>query len=372
MYKDLSKVFPIIKSGKGVILKDINNKEYIDFTLNYGSLILGYCNDDVINNISNTSKELVAFNNNSIFKKNISEFICDKIPNIEMVEIKQNVTEALIQVESFAKTYTNKNKIIKFSGNFNNNKDVLKGVFNDERQVSSLFNKYGDDIAAVIIEPIASCDGVIKADNDFIRIIKTLCNKFKSLLVYNEYLSGFICDFRGARSIYNVSPDITVYGNILGGGMDVGFICYSKELNSKINEKEKDNYNNQLALSSGLTTIKMLFDHPDYYKHIARIGNRFEKGIKDLALKYSFPIKISRFFGIIGVYFLDDNVNNYNDIENCNINIYERYYKFMLNKGFFVPKNYKEPIFLSTEHNITHIFKYMKALEEFIKIEIND
>lgn len=372
MYKDLNKTFPIIKSGTGVILKDINDKEYIDFSLNYGSLILGYCNEDVVNSINNTSKDLISFKGNSILKKNISEFICDNIPNVEMIEIKNDVSEAISEVEDFARRYTGKNKIIKFSGCSFESLDVIKGKFNDERYISSLFNKYGDDVAAVIIEPIASCDGVIKADYNFIRIIKTLCNKFKSLLIYNESLSGFICDFRGAQSIYNISPDVTIYGNILGGGMNAGFLCFSRELSNKIKLGKKECYNNELALSAGLTTIKMLFDHPDYYKHIERIGNRFEKGINDLSIKYSFPMKLSRAFGIIGVYFVKDDVNNYDDIENCDKDRYKRYYDFMINKGFYVPENYKEPIFLSTEHNITHVFKYIKALEEFIKIEINN
>lgn len=264
-------------------------------------------------------------------KKNISEFICDNIPNIEMVEIKSNVNEAVNAAEDFARDYTGKSKIIKFG---------------------------------------TSLNGVIKANSDFIRITKTLCNKFKCLLVYNESLSGFICDFRGTQSIYNISPDITIYGNILAGGMDAGFLGFSRELSNKIKSKQKGNYNNPIGLSAGLTTIKMLFEHPDYYKHIERIGNRFEKGISDLNIKYSFPVKLNRAFGIIGVYFINNDVNNYDDVEKCDKDRYKRYYSFMINKGFYVSENYREPIFLSAEHNITHVFKYIKALEEFIKIEI--
>ena len=244
-YRDMGINPPVMKCGKGVIIKDEDGKEYIDFVLAWGPMILGHCNDEVVTAIKEISESAIAFGAPTELELQMARFLCEEMDNVEMVRMVNSGTEATMSAIKLARGYTKKNKIIKFAGCYHGHfdgflveagsgvltegiagslgipqdsiKNTLIGVYNDAEQVRGLFEAYGDDIAAVIIEPVAGNMGVIKADNEFMETLRVLCDEYGALLVFDEVMSGFRVAFKGAQELFNVRPDLITYAKIMGG-----------------------------------------------------------------------------------------------------------------------------------------------------------
>ena len=249
-YKDIGINPPVMKSGKGVIIKDEEGNEYIDFVLAWGPLILGHCNDEVVTAIKEISESALAFGAPTELELQMAKFLCEEMDNVEMVRMVNSGTEATMSAVKLARGYTNKNKIIKFGGCYHGHfdgflveagsgvltegiagslgvpnesiKNTLVGVYNDMEQVRGLFEAYGEDIAAVIIEPVAGNMGVVKADDEFMHMLRILCDEYGALLIFDEVMTGFRVDYKGAQGLFNVRPDLITYAKIMGGGLPAG------------------------------------------------------------------------------------------------------------------------------------------------------
>ena len=249
-YRGMSMTPPIIKSGKGVIIVDEDGNEYIDFVLAYGPLLLGHCHEKVVEAIKDTAEKSIAFGAPTKLELEMSKFLCENMPNIDMVRMVNSGTEATMSAIKLARGYTKRDKIVKFAGCYHGHydgflveagsgvltgnipgspgvpedsiKNTLIGIYNDEKQISNLFKEYGNEIAAVIIEPVAGNMGVVKAENSFMQLVRTLCNKYGSLLIFDEVMSGFRVSFKGAQTLFNVTPDLVTYAKVMGGGLPCG------------------------------------------------------------------------------------------------------------------------------------------------------
>ena len=288
-YRDMGINPPVMKCGKGVIIKDEDGKEYIDFVLAWGPMILGHCNDEVVTAIKEISESAIAFGAPTELELQMARFLCEEMDNVEMVRMVNSGTEATMSAIKLARGYTKKNKIIKFAGCYHGHfdgflveagsgvltegiagslgipqdsiKNTLIGVYNDAEQVRGLFEAYGDDIAAVIIEPVAGNMGVIKADNEFMETLRILCDEYGALLVFDEVMSGFRVAFKGAQELFNVRPDLITYAKIMGGGLPAGVYGGRKEIMEKNNVEE----HNKLFIKSNGQPITST-DAIDYWK----------------------------------------------------------------------------------------------------------
>ena len=362
----------VMKSGKGVVITDENDKEYIDFVLAGGSLILGHSNDKVVESINDTCKNGIAFDTPTKLELRLSELLCETMKNVEMVRVVNSELEAKICAINLAKRYTKRNKILRFEGCYEeefkslledelNNTLICK--YNDENELRKLFKEYGKEIAAVVIEPVAGNIGVIKAEESFMKKLRMYCDRFGALLIFDESTSGFRVAFQGTENLFDIKPDLVTYAKIIGGGLPCG-VYGGKEGIMELVDKDITIGANPLVMSSGLSTLNQLYDHPEYYNHIERIGQKLEDGLYKVRDKYNLPIIVNRFGGMMSILFTDK------DVDKCDLNRFERYFNYMRENGFNIPKSQFDSLFLSTEHNITHIFKFIKAFEGFAEEEM--
>ena len=398
-YRDMGINPPVMKCGKGVIIKDEDGKEYIDFVLAWGPMILGHCNDEVVTAIKEISESAIAFGAPTELELQMARFLCEEMDNVEMVRMVNSGTEATMSAIKLARGYTKKNKIIKFAGCYHGHfdgflveagsgvltegiagslgipqdsiKNTLIGVYNDAEQVRGLFEAYGDDIAAVIIEPVAGNMGVIKADNEFMETLRVLCDEYGALLVFDEVMSGFRVAFKGAQELFNVRPDLITYAKIMGGGLPAGVYGGRKEIMENLSPlggvyQAGTMSGNPIVMSEGLATLNILKSHPEIYEKINHIGQMLQKGVENIASENNINVVVNRFGGMMTIFFTDkDAVRTYEDAKSCNLEMFKKYFLCMNKNGINIPQSQFEALFLSSEHNEEHVKKFLSAFKEF-------
>ena len=398
-YRDMGINPPVMKCGKGVIIKDEDGKEYIDFVLAWGPMILGHCNDEVVTAIKEISESAIAFGAPTELELQMARFLCEEMDNVEMVRMVNSGTEATMSAIKLARGYTKKNKIIKFAGCYHGHfdgflveagsgvltegiagslgipqdsiKNTLIGVYNDAEQVRGLFEAYGDDIAAVIIEPVAGNMGVIKADNEFMETLRVLCDEYGALLVFDEVMSGFRVAFKGAQELFNVRPDLITYAKIMGGGLPAGVYGGRKEIMENLSPvggvyQAGTMSGNPIVMSAGLATLNILKSHPEIYEKINHIGQMLQKGVENIASENNINVVVNRFGGMMTIFFTDkDAVRTYEDAKSCNLEMFKKYFLCMNKNGINIPQSQIEALFLSSEHNEEHVKKFLSAFKEF-------
>ncbi|BAB81138.1 glutamate-1-semialdehyde 2,1-aminotransferase [Clostridium perfringens str. 13] len=390
---------PVIKSGKGAMIKDENGNEYIDFVLAWGPMILGHCDEDVVEAIKKTSEESIAFGASTKLELDLAKLLCETLDNVDMIRMVNSGTEATMSAVKLARGYTKKDKIIKFAGCYHGHfdgflieagsgvltegipgclgvpeesiKNTLIGIYNDEKQVEELFEKYGNDIAGIIIEPVAGNMGVVKCDPKFMRKLRELCDKYGALLIFDEVMCGFRVAYKGAQTLFDVKPDLVTYAKIMGGGLPCGAYGGRREIMENLSPlggvyQAGTMSGNPIVMSAGLATVKKLYENPSYYNHIEKIGSKLEKGVLEIAKKKGLGLVVNRQGGMITLFFTDlKEVKCYDDVKTCDGERFKRYFLHMLNKGFNIPPSQFEAMFLSVKHTEEHIDKFLEAFETF-------
>ena len=402
-FKGMNMNPPIMKSGKGVILTDEDGREYIDFVLSWGPMLLGHCNDKVVKAISDTAQEAISFGSSTKLELEMAELLCTEMDGLDMVRMVNSGTEATMSAVKLARGYIHRDKIIKFAGCYHghydgflveagsgvlteripgspgipedNIKNTLIGVYNDLEQVKKLFQDNKDEIAAVIIEPVAGNMGVVKADDDFIRGIRKLCDDNGSLLIFDEVMCGFRIAYKGAQEIFNVKPDLITYAKIIGGGLPCGAYGGKKEIMMNLSPvgtvyQAGTMSGNPIVMAAGIATLKQIRDnHKEYYEHINKIGLYLENGVSSIAEEYNIPVTINRVGGMFTLFFTKGPVNSYDDVKKCDIDMFNRYFKHMITHGINIAPSQYEAVFLSVEHKEEHIDKFLSEFEAFAKEE---
>lgn len=390
---------PVIKSGKGVIIKDEDDNEYIDFVLAWGPLILGHCDDDVVEAIQRISSEALAFGAPTKLELDLAKFMCTNLDNVEMIRMVNSGTEATMSAVKLARGYTNRKRIVKFAGCYHGHFDgflieagsgvmtggipgslgvpnesienTLIGIYNDKKQVTELFEKYGNEIAGVIIEPVAGNMGVIKAEDDFMKTLRDLCTQYGALLIFDEVMNGFRVTFKGAQALFNVKPDLITYAKIMGGGLPCGAYGGRREIMEKLSPlggvyQAGTMSGNPIVMAAGLATLNKLKNNLNYYDHIEKIGAKLQEGVVKISKKYNLPIVMNRVGGMMTIFFTDlKEVRTYEDVKKCNVERFNRYFEHMLRKGINIAPSQFEAVFLSVKHEEIHIDRFLNAFEEF-------
>lgn len=394
-YRDMGIDPPVMKSGKGVIIKDEDGKEYIDFVLAWGPMLLGHCNEEVVKAIKEISESAIAFGAPTELELQMSRFLCEEMDNVEMVRFVNSGTEATMSAIKLARGYTGKNKIIKFAGCYHGHfdgflveagsgvltegiagclgipndsiKNTLVGVYNDMEQVRGLFEAYGDDIAAVIIEPVAGNMGVVKAEDQFMETLRVLCDEYGSLLIFDEVMSGFRVAYKGAQSLFNVKPDLITYAKIIGGGLPCGVYGGRRDIMKKLSPlggvyQAGTMSGNPVVMAAGISTLNILKENQEIYNHINKIGDKLQRGIEEIAREKGIKLTVNRVGGMMTVFFTDRNpVRSYDDAKSCDLEMFKKYFLHMLNSGFNIPQSQFESMFLSAVHTEEHIDKFLEA-----------
>ena len=399
-FKSVDSTPVFFEKGKGSKMIDIDKNEYIDCVSSWGPLIFGHANETIINSIIETSKNGTTYGASTEIETLIAKKIVDMVPSVEKVRMVNSGTEATMSAIRLARGYTNKEKIIKFSGNYHGHgdsflikagsgavtlglpdspgvtkniaKDTLIANFNNIESVEKLFNDNSKNIAAVIVEPIAGNMGLVKPQKTFLQELRNLCNKFKSVLIFDEVMTGFRVAAGGAQELYGVHPDLTTLGKIIGGGLPVGAYGGKKEIMNLL-APEGPVYQagtlsgNPLAMSAGLTVLNLLENK--VYEKLEYISKKIEDGWNENIIETKTKAHIARVGSMMTLFFSDKNqINNYNDALELNTKQYAKYFKSMLNMGVYLPPSQYECLFLSTaidDDDIDHLIKSnKKALEE--------
>ena len=387
------------KKGKGSKMYDIDGNKYIDCVGSWGPLILGHTNKSTLNSIINSAKNGTTFGAPTELETKMAEKIIEMVPSIEKVRMVSSGTEATMSAIRLARGYTKKSLIIKFSGNYHGHfdsflikagsgamtlgkpdsegvtkniaKDTLVAEYNNIKSVKKLFMKNKDKIAGVIIEPIAGNMGLVAPKENFLNELRDLCSENDSLLIFDEVMTGFRVSKGGAQELYNIMPDITTLGKIIGGGLPAG--AYGGK--SKIMDFVAPDgpvyqagtlSGNPLAMSAGLSVLEQLNDN--LYRRLERISSKIENGINDNIKKLGFNANVARVGSMMTLFFTEKNyVRNFKDANQCDTNLYAKYFNHMLKMGIYLPPSQYECLFLSNKIGDTDIKKIIESNYKALK-----
>ncbi|GAB3797161.1 glutamate-1-semialdehyde 2,1-aminomutase [Virgibacillus kimchii] len=383
-----------MESGKGSKIRDIDGNEYIDYVLSWGPLILGHADDRVVGKLQETAAKGTSFGAPSILENKLANLVIERVPSVEMVRMVNSGTEATMSALPLARGYTGRDKILKFEGNYHGHGDSLlikagSGVatlglpdspgvpesiaqntitvpYNDMESVDYAFKEFGEDIAAVIVEPVSGNMGVVPPVDQFLEKLRKVTEDNGSLLIFDEVMTGFRVGYKCAQGHFGVTPDLTCLGKVIGGGLPVGAYGGKKEIMEKVaptgNIYQAGTLSgNPLAMTAGYETLSALDE--EAYTEINKKADRLVEGFEKAAAAYNIPIHINRAGSMVGVFFTDEKVINYETAQSSNLDHFAKYYRAMIEKGVFLPPSQFEGLFLSTAHTDDDIEKTIEAVD---------
>ncbi|MBC1320510.1 glutamate-1-semialdehyde 2,1-aminomutase [Listeria welshimeri] len=384
--------------GKGAYITDIDGNEYVDYVLSWGPLILGHANPSVVDAITKAAMRGTSFGTPTEIETELAKLVIERVPSIEIVRMVSSGTEATMSAIRLARGYTKREKILKFEGSYHGHGDsllikagsgvatlglpdspgVTKGLaadtitvpYNDVEGAKLAFEKYGEEIAAVIVEPVAGNMGVVPPIEGFLEGLRDLTTKYGALLIFDEVMTGFRVDYYSAQGYYVVTPDITCLGKVIGGGLPVGAYGGKKEIMEQIAPagsiyQAGTLSGNPLAMNAGFETVRQLT--PQHYDVFRSLIKRMEEGLTEISTRREVPISINKAGSMFGFFFTDQKVINFDTAKTSNLEFFRNYYREMLNQGIFLPPSQFEGVFISTMHTEKEIDKTLEAFDHTCK-----
>ncbi|ASE36276.1 glutamate-1-semialdehyde 2,1-aminomutase [Staphylococcus pettenkoferi] len=380
--------------GEGSHIYDIDGNEYIDYVLSWGPLILGHKNPRVIEKLHEAVDKGTSFGSSTLQENKLAQLVIDRVPSIEKVRMVSSGTEATLDTLRLARGYTGRNKIIKFEGCYHGHSDSLlikagsgvatlglpdspgvpEGIakntitvpYNDLDAIQTAFENFGDDIAGVIVEPVAGNMGVVPPQEGFLQGLCDITKEYGSLLIFDEVMTGFRVGYNCAQGYFNVTPDLTCLGKVIGGGLPVGAFGGKKEIMDHI-APVGDIYQagtlsgNPLAMTSGYETLSQLT--PESYDYFNHLGDLLEEGLKEVFAKHNVPITVNRAGSMIGYFLNEGPVTNFDQANKSDLELFGQMYREMAKEGVFLPPSQFEGTFLSMAHTEEDIKQTIQAFD---------
>ena len=371
----------VMDHGKGSKIVDIDGNEYIDYVLSWGPLIHGHSHGAVVEALKKVVESGTSFGAPTLIENELAKLVIERVPSIEIIRMVNSGTEATMSALRLARGYTGRNKIIKFEGCYHGHGDSLlikagsgvatlglpdspgvpEGVakntitvpYNDLESTRYAFEQFGEDIAGVIVEPVAGNMGVVPPQVGFLEGLREVTEQYGALLIFDEVMTGFRVDYECAQGYFGVTPDLTCLGKVIGGGLPVGAFGGKREIMQQIAPngpiyQAGTLSGNPLAMTAGYETLKLLTR--ESYIEFNRKADRLEEGLSKAANDYEIPHTINRAGSMIGFFFTNEPVINYEAAKTSNLEYFASYYRSMANEGIFLPPSQFEGLFLSTAH----------------------
>jgi glutamate-1-semialdehyde 2,1-aminomutase len=382
--------------GEGAYFFSADGQRYIDYVGSWGPLILGHAHPTVISAVQQACSNGLSFGMPCEIETQLAKKICQLMPNVELVRMVNSGTEATMTAIRLARGFTGRSKIIKFNGCYHGHSDSLlakagsglltlgipscPGIppavaeqtltleFNDLEGVKQTFSQCGEAIAAIIVEPIAGNMNFIPASNTFLAGLRALCDQYSSLLIFDEVMTGFRVALGGAQALYNIKPDLTTLGKVIGGGMPVGALGGSQVVMEHLAPlgavyQAGTLAGNPIAMQAGLSTLELIAN-PKFYQ---QLGERTEQLVNQLAAcaqATQLPFSARSVGGMFGFTFTSKAVNNFADIQACDSQLFAKFFHAMLAEGiYFAPSAY-EAGFVSSAHSSEDIAATVAAAEK--------
>jgi len=385
-----------IQKAKGPHLYDEDGNKYIDYCLSWGPMILGHAEKHVLAEVKKVIENGTSYGIPTAGETQLAEMIVDAFDSIDKIRLVSSGTEAVMTAIRLARGATGRDKIIKFIGCYHGHvdhmlvsagsglmtlgtpsspgvpedfaKNTLLAPYNDSEAVMTLFKKYKDQIAAVIVEPVAGNMGTVPPKPLFLNELRTLCNQNKSLLIFDEVISGFRLCYGGAQTEYAIQPDLTTLGKIIGGGFPIGAVGGKHLIMDKL-APEGPVYQagtlsgNPVCVAAGLATLRQLRSLDPYDKLDALAGQLCD-GISEQLTAKGVAHRINRVGSMFTLFFTDWEVTDFDTASKCDTDKYGSYFRGMLEAGIYLPPSQFEANFLSTAHTEKHIEKTIKAVKK--------
>lgn len=381
-----------VEKGKGAIVTDIDGNEYIDYILSWGPLILGHAHDEVVAAIAEQAAKGASFGAPTLSENKLAKLVMDRMPSVEMIRFVSSGTEATMSALRLARGYTGRDKILKFEGSYHGHGDSLlikagSGVatlglpdspgvptdiarntltvaYNDLEATKLVFEKFGSELAAVIVEPVAGNMGVVPPQPGFLEGLRQLTEENGTVLIFDEVMTGFRVDYGCAQEYYGVRPDITTLGKVIGGGLPVGAFGGKREIMEQIAPagpiyQAGTLSGNPLAMTAGYETLSRLT--PESYEYFQKLGDQLEAGFREAATKYNIPHTVNRAGSMIGFFFTNEEVIDFATAKTSDLALFAEYFKLMAEEGIYLPPSQFEGMFISTAHTEEHIAKTVEA-----------
>ena len=389
----------IVSRAKGSRLWDVEGKEYIDFLMSWGPLILGHAHPKVVEAVKEQAKNGLSYGLTNPYEIELAELVASCMPSVEMVRFVSSGTEATMSAIRLARGYTGKKYVVKFEGCYHGHGDALlvsagSGVatlgipgtpgvpeevarltlvipYNNTEALEEVFKRYGEDIACVIVEPVAGNMGVVLPKPGFLEAIRDLTKRYGALFICDEVITNFRLSKGGAQEVFNVEPDITCMGKILGGGMPLGAYGGRREIMEKV-APEGPIYQagtlsgNPLSMVAGIATIRELLS-VNPYQELERLTRKLTDGISKILSDKGIAHRINQIASMFTVFFIDREVYDYESAKSSNTELFGRFFRALLKEGVLIPPSQFEAWFLSTAHQEEDIDLALERIDRAVR-----
>ena len=386
--------------GSGAYLYDTDGRAYIDYVGSWGPMILGHAHPDVLTRVREVMANGLSFGAPTTLETELAKLICTLVPSIEKVRMVNSGTEAAMSAIRLARGFTGRDKIIKFEGCYHGHADALlvkagsgaltlgiptsPGVpadtakhtitleFNNSGQVLDVFDAMGDEIAAIIVEPVAGNMNCIPGLQDFLDTLRQACDRYGSILIFDEVMTGFRVALGGAQSLYNIRPDLTLLGKVIGGGMPVGAFGGPQQIMDYLAPdgavyQAGTLSGNPVAMAAGLATLNLI-SKPGFFTDLSNNLATLIMGLQDAAAANDVSISTSRTGGMFGLFFTEDtHITSYRQATQCNQEIFNRFFHGMLDNGIYLAPSSYEAGFISSAHGTGEIDRTIEAATTVFK-----
>ncbi len=384
--------------AKGCHLYDVDGNRFIDYVGSWGPMILGHSADVTQKSILTQLKKATSFGAPTLIEIELAEKIIELVPSIEKVRMMNSGTEATMTAIRLARGFTGRDIVVKFEGCYHGHADVLlakagSGVltlgipdtpgipesvtsntivlpFNDIEAVKETFSNHANQIAAVIVEPVAGNMGCIPPAPGYLETLREITERNGSLLIFDEVMTGFRLSKGGAQEVYKIKPDLTALGKIIGGGLPVGALGGSSQIMEHLAPlgpvyQAGTLSGNPLAMSAGLSVLSQLEDK--MYQDLKETTENFCLGLREIFETYSCKVSINYVCGMFSIFFGVDSAANFDEVNNSDTEKYSRFFYSMLNRGIYLAPSPYELAFLSTAHTQEILSETLKAVEDTLK-----
>ena len=399
-FKSVGGVPIFMKSAKGAYLTDADDRTYIDYINSWGPAILGHTHPEVLEAVQKQAEKGFSYGTPTELETEIASLIVKNVPNIDQIRMVSSGTEACMSAIRLARGYTGREKIIKFEGCYHGHsdsflieagsgaatfgnpnspgvtrgtaKDTLLVGYNDLEKVKFIFEQNKNEIAGVIIEPIAGNMGCVLPENNFLQELRKLCDENGTLLIFDEVMTGFRQAFGGAQERFGVKADLVTYGKVIGGGMPVGAFAGRTEIMDCLAPKGSVYQagtlsGNPLAMRAGLTTLQIIQRDVDFYKNIDKTTETLSQEIEKIFAEKGLQNVINRKGSMMSIFFGVEKVSNFEDAKKANHKQFNEFFHYLLSNGIYLPPSGYETWFISSAIKQTEIDKTLEVIRNWMK-----
>ena len=391
-----------VEGATGPYIFDADSNRFIDYIGSWGPMILGHNNQEILKAVVRKAESGLSFGAATEIEVEMAEFICENVPSIEMIRMVNSGTEAVMSAIRVARGYTGRNKIVKFDGCYHGHsdallvkagsgvmtagvpdssgvpagctQDTLSAVYNNLESVKALFQEFPQEIAAVIVEPVAANMGVVLPEEGFLQGLRDLCTEHGTVLIFDEVITGFRLAFGGAQEHFGIQADLVTYGKIIGAGMPVGAYGGKREIMEQVAPvgsvyQAGTLSGNPVAMAAGLAQLKILKAHPEIYTQMRLNADTLFDGMAALVKKYKKPWKMNHIGSLGCLYFTGQDVHNYEEAKTADTKAFASYFRFMLEHGIHLGPSQFEAMFISNAHNEETTKETLRVFEEYLRCE---